>query len=213
VSFANAFTNDWCVPHSVGDFCGRNMDQVRTWINKGYSTSKMFKAGQRTIDAWASAFPTQALKLPIQVTDERLDGTASNLAEMIADYGFLTYPDRFFVQLNSLCAAIPYSDSPGVVNADPNSYGSILKILTRYPNRIGFQMLAGASTADEDNCRQNGGVSPCPVVDVLMESVKKGLSYQPSYIEYCYQDMENTDLQVVLEYANNGMVSCSEAPH
>jgi hypothetical protein len=210
VSFANAFTNDWCVPHAVGRFCGRAMDQVKTWINKGYTTDKMLNAGKRTIDAWARAFPAKALKLPIQVTHERLDGTASNLAEMIADYGFSNYPERFYIQVNSLNALTP--NSSDVVDANPNTYGYILQLLTQHPNRIGLQMLASASNGNVDNCRQNGGVSPCPAHDVLMNSVVKGLSYNPNYIEYWYQDVQNTDLQDVLEYANNGMASCSEAP-
>jgi hypothetical protein len=211
VSFANAFTNDWFVPHEVGRFCGRNIDQVRDWLNRGYTTDKMVDAGKRTIDAWARAFPIKTLRLPIQMTDEHLDGTASNLAERIIDYAYAAYPDTFYAQLNSLNAATPYANSSQVINADPNTYGYILKLMTQHPEHIGLQMLAAASNGSLDNCRQNAGVNPCPAHDVLLESVERGLSYKPAYIEYWREDVENKDLQDVLEYANHGMNSCSDS--
>ena len=211
VSFANAFTNDWSVPTTVGSYCGKEINHVKAWLNKGYTTEKMFDAGKRTIDAWAEAFPGKALKLPIRMTHKSLDGTASNLADKIIGYGYATYPDRFYAQINSLRTSTPYASSSKVTKADPNSDESILKLLTQHPNHIGLQMLASAYNGKKDNCRQNAGVSPCPPYEVLMESVERGLSYSPAYIEYWHEDLERKDLQGILEYANNGMVSCSQS--
>jgi len=210
VSFANAFTNDWSVATAVGSYCGKEINHVKAWLNKGYTTEKMLNAGKMTIDAWAAAFPGKALKLPIRVTHKNLDGTASNLADKIISYGYATYPDTFYAQSNSLNASTPYASSSKVTKADPNSDGYILKLLTQHPNHIGLQMLASASNGKRDNCRQNAGVSPCPPYDVLMESVERGLSYSPAYIEYWREDAENMDFQDILKYANDGMGSCSE---
>lgn len=212
VSFANAFTNDWYVPNAVGNYCGKEMNQIQGWLDKGYSTEKMLDAGKRTIDAWAAAFPGKALKLPIRVTHKLLDGTAFNLAERIISYGYATYPETFYAQFNSLNASTPYASSSRVVGADSNSNDYILKLLTQYPRRIGLQMLAAASNGIYDQCRQNAGVSPCPPYDVLMMSVVRGLSYSPAYIEFWREDVEREDFKDILQYANDGMGFAPKLP-
>ena len=210
VSFANANSNEWHVPHAVGDVCDTQVDQVQDWLDAGYTTTKMLDAGKETIDAWADAFPGQALKLPIAPTHRDLDGSITELAELIVDYGYATYPDRFFAQMNGLSTKIPYADDPDIVNAIPDTPPYFMKLLLDHSPQIGLQMLAGASNGDTDNCRLNGKKSPCPPVDVLQETVEIGLSYHPSYIEYWYVDAENPELRPVLQYANQMMEGRSE---
>ena len=203
VSFASANTNDMYVPHKVGFVCGQQINQVQDWLDVGYTTEKMLNAGKKTISAWAAAFPNQALKLPIGLTDSKLDGTVTKLAELIVDFGYSAFPDRFFAQMNGLCTLTPYADDPLIINACSGDSLYIMKLLFEHRPQIGLQMLAGASNGDKDNCRLNGRRSPCYPRDVLLESVGIAISYDPHFIEYWHIDAENIELQSVLEYVNN----------
>jgi len=215
VSFANFITSDWNVPHDIdetGQKCGVKFNQIRDWKAAGYTTEKMFIAGKETIDAWAAAFPGKALKLPIHPTHKNLEdnkdgtpATASKLAEKIIKYGYQEYPDRFYAQVNTLNAGTPYATQSRTRKAGPNTDEYVLKLLRNYPNRIGFQMLAAASNGDKDNCRQNGGISPCVPYNVLFNSVRAGLSYKPRYLEFWSEDAENQDLYNVFKIANKKM--------
>lgn len=212
VPFANFITADWNVPHDVDDTgqkCGKKFNQIRDWKNAGYTTERMFNAGKETIDAWAAAFPGKALKLPVHLTHKDLEddrdgsaATASKLTEKIIKYGYEKYPGRFYAQVNTLNAETPLAGDPTIAGADPNDNQYILKLLTQYPNRIGFQMLAAASNGNRDNCRQNRNKRPCDPYKVLLNSVKAGLSYKPHYLEYWYEDAENSALRDILKNAN-----------
>jgi hypothetical protein len=215
VSFANFITSDWNVPHDIdatGQKCGVKFNQIRDWKNAKYTTEKMFTAGKKTIDAWAAAFPGKALKLPIHPTHKNLEddkdgtpATASKLAEKIIKYGYETYPERFYAQLNTLNARTPYAAQLKISRAGPNTDEYILKLLRSYPNRIGLQMLAAASDGYNDNCRLNGSISPCHPYNVLLNSVRAGLSYKPRYLEFWCEDAENQDLYNVFKFVDNKM--------
>ena len=160
VSFCNPILGDWNVPHAVGYTCGQNLNQVQDWLDVGYTTEKMFNAGQETIDAWATAFPKKILKLPIGPTHRDLDGDSTNLTESIANYAYSKYPYRFFVQINALNARTYYSSDPDVVNASPGTNAFLYKILFDHSPQIGLQMLDAATNGDQDGCRLNGGEIP-----------------------------------------------------
>jgi hypothetical protein len=204
VPFANFITSDWNVPHDVdptGEKCGKTFDQIIDWKKAGYTTEKMLDAGKQTLDAWAAAFPGRAMKLPVHPTHQSLedgmDGTpptATKLAQLIIEYGYGAYPDRFIAQVNTLNTETAHPASPKITRANPNSNEYILKILADYPGRIGFQMLAAASNGEEDNCRQNRNQSPCDPYAVFLESVEAGLLYDPLYIEVWHEDAENVEL-------------------
>ena len=57
VSFANAVSEDWNVPHSS--------DDVKNWLAVGYTSEKLLDAGQQIIDTAMAAFPNQYLTLAI----------------------------------------------------------------------------------------------------------------------------------------------------
>ncbi len=205
VSFASAYTGDWEVPHNVGDIkdCGVSVDYIKEWLDAGYTTEKMFNAGKQTMDAWAEAFPKQAAILSIGATNQKLDGTAMNLAKMVSDYGYLKYPKRFYIQSSGLSLKTPFADDLAIKNANENQYWYIYKLLSLHSPQIGLEMAAAASNGKIDNCRQNNNVSPCPPFDVLMQSVRIGLSYRPTFINFWQADAQNKDLEEVLKYANS----------
>ena len=205
VSFCNPILGDWWVPHEVGYFCGQDSNKVQDWLTAGYTTEKMLNAGKETIDTWATSFPNKMLKLPVSVTHRGLDGNATNLAELIMNYAYSQYPDRFFAQSNGLSSKTLYSNDPAVINAFPGDPTYLYKLLLYRSPQIGLQMLSSASNGVEDNCRLNGGDSPCPPYDVLFGVVDIGLSYNPHYIECSHADAENPELQPILDYIKENL--------
>jgi hypothetical protein len=209
-SFANYFTDDWAVPHATGMVDGMKVDQVAQWLNAGYTTDKMLKVGREILDTTAAAFPRQSLKLPINVTHPKLDGTATALAEGILDYGYSTYPTRFYAQFNSLHTRTPAASAseaakPKRGKGAANERQVIFNLLKQHSPQIGLQMLAAASNGEKDNCRQNGNQSPCPEQEVLQKSVELGLTYRPVFIEFWREDASNSDLAEVLKKATEGV--------
>jgi histidinol-phosphate phosphatase family protein len=57
VSFANANSEDWSVPHTPAD--------VSAWEALGYTSDKVLDAGKQIIDAAMAAFPNQYLTLAV----------------------------------------------------------------------------------------------------------------------------------------------------
>ncbi len=215
VSFANFYSQDWHIPHAKGclDCNGDGtkevcIDQAQDWLDSGYTTEKMFAIGKEIIDTAAKAFSNQALKLPLAPTHKKLDGSATRLVEMIVDYGYSKYPDRFFIQMCGLSTAIPYADDYRVTKAQPGNPLYIMKLLLNHSPQIGLQMVSAASLCKEgEKCRQDKG-NKCPPNDpkcVLEESVKIGLSYKPHFIEYWKEDAQNDKLQPALKYATDAM--------
>lgn len=204
VSFANAMTNDWNVPHYVDKINGGKIDQVEDWLNAGYTHEKMLHAGMLTIDAWAKAFPNQCLKLPIGITHEELDGSKTKLAEDIVKYAYEKYSNRFFIQINGLCTKAPYAYDENVTNTLPGEPFYLLKLLAEHSPNVGLQMLAAASNWYKDGCRLNGGEFNFPR-KVLFNAVNIGLSYNPCFIEYWGEDAINSRLKSIIKYATDAM--------
>ncbi len=202
VSFANAMTNDWNVPHFIGKVSGMEINQVRDWLNIGYTHEKMLDAGILTIDTWAEAFPNQCLKLPVGKTHEDLDGSKTKLAEDIIDYAYEKYENRFFIQINALCTIFPTANN--VTDAQPGKPSYLLKLLATHSPQVGLQMLAAASNGYKDRFRLNGGKFGFPR-DVLLNAINVGLSYNPRYIEYWEVDATNERLTPVIKYATDAM--------
>ena len=217
VSFANSMSNEWHVPHKIGwiDY-NRNgisgdegdlyVNQVHDWLDAGYTTAKIFQAGKTTIDAWANALPDKYLKLPVAPTHKLLDSTATLQVELITDYAYHNYPDRFLMQVNGLSTRYPVADSSIVQNAEPGSMLYLLKLISEHSPNIGLQMLAAAS--DTINYRLNHGI-PAPPDSILLKAVNRGLSYCPQFLEYWQVDGEDTalGLRPVIQYATESMKS------
>jgi hypothetical protein len=189
-SFANLYTCEWYIPTEM-------------LKSPNYSTEKMFRIGQEIIDTTATAFPNQALKLPIEPRD-------LTLVQETIDYAYAKYPNRFFAQTNGLSTIIPLADSSEVSNAAIDGKTGayfILKLLKQHSPQIGLQMLSAASLCKEgEACRQDKA-NKCQPNDhkcILTESVNIGISYNPQYIEYWKEDAMNTELYDILaKFTNN----------
>ena len=195
ISFVGTFTNDWYIPrdkYKKGDSLAE-----QELLNRGYSTDRMFEVGKRTIDMWAKAFPTQALKLPIGKSIPDSNNTMTSLAERIINYAYSKYPNRFYAQINALSTIIPKANSPKVQNAPPHRIYYFFKLLSQHPRHIGFQMTS--SVTKYPTRVDNAGI--CPVSDskcIMGKTIETALTYEPYFIEYWYEDIENPELQDIL---------------
>jgi hypothetical protein len=234
--------DDWSVPSSIGSvtclagpYTGQTIhfNNLQPWLDAGYNPSQeepssvVFNAAVAIIDATAAAFPLQSLKLPIQVTNEQLDGTKTALAEAVLNYAYGAYPGRFFAQLNFLKTDSPLSTDPALDTADPNTGTYIFKLLRDYsPQGVGIQMAAAAINGanPSDNCRLNDSVHPCSPFDdppvlyssVLQRAVDVSLSYSPAFIEYWYGDSKTLttldDIDAMRQVFTDATVAMGGAP-
>jgi hypothetical protein len=202
--------DDWSVPSSIGSvtclaglYSGQaiHFNNLQPWLDAGYNpaqeepSSVVFNAAVAIIDATEASFPLHSVKLPIQVTNEVLDGTKTALAEAVVNYAYGAYPGRFFAQLNCLKIDSPFTSDPSLDTADPNTEKYLFKLLRDFaPQGVGIQMAAAAINGanPSDNCRLNDSLHPCspydnppvPYSSVLQSAVDVGLSYTPAFIEY-----------------------------
>lgn len=201
VSFLGTINNDWYIPkdrYEKGD--GLAYQEL---LDKGYTTNKMFNAGKETIDAWTSAFPKQALKLPIGKSIPDNGNSITALAEKILNYAYSTYPYKFYAQINALCSKIPEADDARIQNANADDPLYLLKLLSQHPYHIGFQMLCDAAKHSERLDKGHVNVSP---KHILEWCINVALTYHPYYIEYWHADCENPDFQDILMYANYALL-------
>lgn len=171
VSFANAQSEDWSVPHAVED--------VNNWIAAGYTTQKLVQAGLDLIDATMTAFPNQYVALAIGGnghSDEpgrrNLDATATEVAAATISLTRSKWPGRLIVQINSLSAQNP--SAPG----EPDSAWNTL--WNSRPD-VGAQMVDNAAMngcrVDPDFC---GNETP---EQILTKAINAGVSYEVNFIE------------------------------
>jgi uncharacterized repeat protein (TIGR03803 family) len=204
---ANWYTDDWQVPSYVGPITihGTNyqLNQVTQWLGRGYTDAAMQSAIQQVMDATATAFPHQSLKMEVGVTAALLDVTASALATDAVTYGYNQYAGRFFTQLNFLTPQGPLATDP-TLGTDPNSRNYIFYLLAQHPGQVGLQMLASATSDPADGYRQNGLVV-APAVPVTQNAVSIGLSYQPLFLEYWTDDCTNPALAGIIQGATATM--------
>lgn len=184
VSFANAQSEDWSVPHT--------QPEVQDWLAVGYTTEKMLDAGKQIIDTAMAAFPNQYLTMAIAGNGHvgatgNLDPTATYLAENIIATERAAWPGRLIVQINSLSTFNPVA--PGTVDSAWN-------LLWNSQPDVGAQMLYWCY--DEPLYRMNGGVPGDPAT-VLTASINAAGSYGIGYIEIYQTDVRN--LPSIITYA------------
>jgi hypothetical protein len=205
--FADWTTNDWNVPHFVGMSPGGQgyIDENQQWLNAGYTTAKMLAAGEQLLDTTATAFSKQTLKLPIDVTSSRLDGTATSLASQILSYGYTRYPSQFYAQINSLSTQSPLATDSTIGN-NVNAHNYLFYLLHQHATKVGLQMVSDATNASQDGYRLNGGQSGIPAT-ILQNAVNIGLTYKPAFVEYWSVDGSNTSFGTVMGPAASSMAS------
>ena len=178
VSFVSTINNDWYIPKNT----------TPNLLDVGYDNNKLLEVGKETIDWWAEAFPNAMLKLPVGVSLQYDGITQTDLAENIIEYAYNKYPTRFYAQVNALSPALPTVNEIQNINKGEKFY--ILKILSRHPGKIGFQMLSDVTTnhgrLSTDSCKE-------PLC-ILNNSIRIALTYKPRFIEVSYKDIENKNL-------------------
>ena len=173
VGFANYFTNDWALPA-----------EMKT---PDYTYEKLLAVGKEILTTASSAFPNQAIKLPLGKIRRNFD-PGKNPTQMAEDIlAFVKKSDfesRFFAQKNLINTKSPVASDAALATATPNENNYLLKLLRDRTPLMGLQMVAGAINGPKDGCRQNGHVSPCPPRPVMEKSISIALSYRPSFLEF-----------------------------
>ena len=192
VSFANATSEDWNVPHTPADVADWLADPV------DYTTDKLTAAGKELIDTTMQAFPNQYVTLAIEGDGPRLDKFSCDTlvvtcaaATAIADAN-LTWPGRLIVQINSLSTC-----SPGPPGPDDTAWN----LLWNSRPNVAAQMVD--HVYDQPTFRANCGIPADPSL-ILTKCVNQGFSYEVNYIEIYQTDVRH--LTSVIAYAHNLLV-------
>ena len=174
VSFANASSEDWNVPHTS--------QYVAQWQNLGYSSDKLIGAGQTIIDATMAAFPNSFVTLAVGANGTKLDQPNPDPADyvantVIADERAL-WPGRLIVQKNDLSTFIP---------AYPGT-NTIYDIIRESAPDIAGQMLF--QCMNDPTYKVNKGVPIDPGL-ALTISVTNAVAYSEKYVEIYQVDVVN----------------------
>ena len=170
VSFANASSEDWGVPHLP--------PEVTAWFAAGYTSARMLNAGRQIIDATMAAFPNQFATLAVGGNGPALDPDPSYVARNAVLNARASWPGRLIVQKNTLETFIP--DAPGT--------GTLWQLLWDSRPDVAGQMAYWCY--GDPTYRVNNGIPIDPSL-ALINSVNKGLGYQMKYIEIYRKDVVN----------------------
>ncbi len=187
VSFLGTVNNDWYIPHGAAE----------ALLARGYTTERLVAVGTVTLERWAEAFPTQALKMPVGLALSDGQNTVTTLADRILTYAYGRYPQRFYAQVNALCTALPAADSPTLRQVGPEEPFALLARLAQHPHQMGFQLLCDASGNAARLDQGNLCAAHAPSC-TLARTLDIARSYHPYYIEYWYEDVENPQLYPLL---------------
>ncbi len=179
VSFANASSEDWNVPHTP--------PEVADWLALGYTSEKLLDAGKQIIDAAMAAFPNQYLTIAV-AGNGNLDSDSSYVARNAVLAARATWPGRLIVQKNNLAAFNP--PAPGT--------NTVFQILWDSRPDVGGQMVFNCSA--DQTYRSNSGVPDDPAT-ILHKSVNIGFAYGMNYIEIYQVDVLNLPAEIA--YAHN----------
>lgn len=176
VSFANATSEDWNVPHTS--------PEVTQWLDLGYTSQKMLDAGKRIIDGTMTAFPNQYVTLAIGGNGHagatgNLDPDACYVARNALQAARTLWPGRLIVQMNSLSTVNPVAPGPD---------DSVWHLLWDSRPDVAGQMLLWCY--GDTTYRVNGGVAGSPSL-VLPKAIAAGASYGMDYVEIYQTDVVN----------------------
>lgn len=189
VSFANATSEDWNVPHTP--------QYVAKWFRLGYTSEKLIDAGRQLIDATMVAFPNQYLTLAVGGNGHvgatgNLDPTADYVAREAVNYARATWPGRLIVQKNDLSTLNPAA--PGT--------GTLYEMIWDFRPDVGGQMVYQCS--NDPSYRVNGGVPIDPGLALTL-SINNALSYDEKYVEIYQIDVVN--LPTVIKAAHRALTA------
>jgi len=185
----NITTHETSMPHSIGQTrtktkgsragtpCALPNDDAN-WVAAGYTQGKVFDAWKRIANAFAVAFPRQALvvmtsthSMPSIGSDGQLDptGAAEGFASnAFFDYGAATYGKRFAAAQNGWR---PHHLDEGV-----------LSFAARTGNPFGWQP-SWPIKCREGGARTKVGEADCTERKAVEELFQTGLASRPTYLE------------------------------
>jgi hypothetical protein len=224
VSFANARTEDWNIPHSTatqstgGPYgTGYTRTEVQRWLDAtndmthpgaGYTTQKMIDAAIKSdniglIDEAMTAYDDKFLTIATNGNGPTLDapGDENELARDVYDGAVIKYPDRFIIQRNNVATTVPLQ------SVSSGTSWELIGDEATQGNPIAGQALAAiwGDTVDTggNGYRMNGGVDtdpdgvippPLTASQILRKSAQKLLSYGAFYYEVYEKDVINQTL-------------------
>jgi hypothetical protein len=174
VSFANATSEDWNVPH--------NPTEIQKWLAVGYTPDKLLSAGKDIITTAINAFPSQYLTLATG-SDGDLDPDRDYVARNVVLWARATWPNRLIVQKNNLASYSPIA--PGT--------NTIFDLLWDSRPDVAGQMLWNCS--GDSSYRMNAGVTADPA-GILHKAVNIGYGYGMNYIEIYQTDITNLPSEI-----------------
>ncbi|CAN5587599.1 hypothetical protein BH18VER2_BH18VER2_07660 [soil metagenome] len=179
VSFANATSEDWNVPHTPSD--------ITAWLRVGYSTALMTATGATMITTTMNAFPNQFVTLAVG-GDGTLDLPFAEdyVARTAITSARLLYGERMIAQRNNLSADIV--DAPGT--------GTLYEMIWDFRPEVAGQMVGLCLNSTVCGV----GLSSH---DALMASINKALGYEEKYVEIYQSDVNY--FPDVITYAHNAL--------
>lgn len=180
ISFANANSEDWSVPHTP--------PEIQQWVRLGYTSQKLLDAGKTLLDAAMTAFPNQMITLAV-AGNGQLDPDVSYVARNAIAAARTSWPGRLIVQKNSLAAFI--SPAPGT--------GTLYEVLWDSRPDVAGQMLDAAY--GDTTYRDNNG-APADAASVLHQTINTGVGYGMKYIEIYQTDVLNLPSEITYAHGN-----------
>ena len=177
VSFANATSEDWGVPHTPSDLIA--------WLRVGYTTALMLSTGTTMINTTMDAFPNQYVTLAVGGNGTLdLPFGEDFVARTSVTTARLLYGERMIAQRNNLSATIPLA--PGT--------GTLWSMIWDLQPEVGAQMVNVCF--ESEICGE--GLDP---EDALTMSIQNGLDYGLKFIEIYQSDVNR--YPAVITWAHN----------
>lgn len=166
---ASSHSGDWAVPHTPVD--------IRHWHEIGYTSDKLIKVCEQTIDTTMRSFPNQLVILAVG-RNGRLDRDPNYVARETVNYARTYYPGRLIVEKNSLAASTPPPTAPNLKH---------FELLWQSRPYIAAQMLW--FSYGDPGCRNNGRMTPCDPAATLRKAIDIGKAYGVNFIEIYQEDV------------------------
>ncbi len=177
-----------------GNFNGQSPQNLTTWQQVGYTPEKYEQAWYTTFANFQTSFNGEihfslALypPLPLPATDPNIGDTVRT---DLAKNGSSQYPTNFTLQTNGLNAV------------KPDKFG--YSLVGSYSTKIntGFMI----NTSATNNPDQMGGPGSTPL-SALRDSINRGLSMGPNFLEIYQEDILNKDLQTLICQTNTNLIN------
>lgn len=190
VQCANATTDDWNIPATP--------DDVVRWRRLGFTSERLMEACQSMIDATATAFPAQVVRMAIGRLPPGLAGSSPADADAfvrdLIRQARARWPGRFLVQRHNLSAR-----TPGPADPRPSGWRVVADACPSCAAQFLWPVV------DTRTCRANGGQAPCEARAMFSASVDVALAYRLRYVEVYASDLRETSLRDEVDRLARGL--------